>query len=202
MKSMQSSDFNKVFETFRKQTYPEREKGDKFERLMQRYLQTGPIYKDRFSDIWLWSEFFCRTTFAGGKDFGVDIVCRAKFGDYWAVQCKFYDKGTPITKEDADTFFSTSSKQFTGNITGQTTQFAERFWTSTTDKWSNNAKETIRNQQSQVHEIGLSTLEDTAEDWEQLTNGISGKKTQQPKKTVREHQQKALECTSNNLSKI
>ena len=187
--------FNSILENFRKQAYSERDKGDKFERLMLRYLQTDPIYKDRFTDVWLWSEFPCQTDFAGGKDLGIDIVCRTKSGDYWAVQCKFYDQDTPITKEDVDTFLSTSGKQFTDSITGQTTQFAERLWISTTDNWSGNAIKTIRNQQPQVNKIGLAILADAAVDWEQLASGISGKKAQQSKKTIREHQQKALECT-------
>ena len=193
--------FNLILEKIRKQAYSERDKGSKFERLMQRYLQTDPIYKDRFTDVWLWSEFPCRGDFAGGKDLGIDIVCRTKTGDYWAVQCKFYDEDTPITKEDVDTFLSTSGKQFTDYTTQQTTQFTERLWISTTDNWSGNAKETIRNQQPQVNKIGLAVLEGSAVDWELLASGISGEKALQAKNSIREHQQIALECAHEHFRK-
>ena len=195
MNKPQSSDFNQILENFRKQAYSERDKGDRFERLMQRYLQTEPTYKDRFSDVWLWTEFPCRTDFAGGKDLGIDLVCRTKSGDYWAVQCKFYDENTQISKEAVDTFLSTSGKQFTDSITRQTTQFAERLWISTSENWSNNAEETIRNQQPQVNKIGLAALENSVVDWERIASGISGEKALQPKKQIRPHQQTALEHT-------
>lgn len=189
---MNNKGFQNILEQFRKYAYSERDKGDKFERLMQRYLQTEPTYKDKFSDVWLWSEFPCRGDFAGGKDLGIDIVCKTKSGDFWAVQCKCYDESTQINKEAVDTFLSTSGKQFIDNITFETTQFVERLWISTTDNWSTNAETTIRNQQTQVNKIGLATLENSSVDWELLANGISGEKAQQPKKTIREHQKIAL----------
>ena len=181
------SPFQAVITPFRNQSYSERDKGAKFERLIQRYLQTDPIYKDRFTDVWLWADFPGRYDFAGGTDLGIDIVCKTKSGDYWAVQCKFYEQDTPISKESVDTFLSTSGKQFTDPVTGQTTRFAERLWISTTDNWSSNAKETIRNQQPQVNKIGLATLEDSAVDWAQLAIGILGQQALQPQKRLREH---------------
>ena len=34
-----------------------REQGDLFERLVANYLVADPLYKDRFSDVWLWNEW-------------------------------------------------------------------------------------------------------------------------------------------------
>lgn len=51
------SGFNKILDQYRKISFSERDKGDRFERLMQGYLQTDPLYKDRFKYIWLRKNF-------------------------------------------------------------------------------------------------------------------------------------------------
>ncbi len=51
------SGFNKILDQYRKISFSERDKGDRFERLMQGYLQTDPLYKDRFKHIWLRKNF-------------------------------------------------------------------------------------------------------------------------------------------------
>ena len=50
---------------------------------MKTYFQQDPIYKDRFSEVWLWSEWAqTRSDFDGG-DTGIDLVAQS----YWiAVQ--------------------------------------------------------------------------------------------------------------------
>ena len=40
--------FNEIIEKYRKLSFSERDKGDRFERLMQSYLQTDPKYAFRF----------------------------------------------------------------------------------------------------------------------------------------------------------
>ena len=90
MNTPHPSDINKILDPFRKQSFTKRDKGDKFDCLMQRYLQTATTNKDRFADVWLWSEFPYRTDFAGGRDLGIAIICRTKSRGYWAVQYKYY----------------------------------------------------------------------------------------------------------------
>ena len=81
--------FKNILDKFRKYAFSERDKGDKFEKLMQAYLQTDPKYATFFSKVWLWNEFPFRKDF-GGKDTGVDLVAYTHNGDYWAIQCKCY----------------------------------------------------------------------------------------------------------------
>ncbi|WP_042371598.1 restriction endonuclease [Bacteroides neonati] len=81
--------FRKNLDKFRKYALSERDKGDKFEKLMQAYLQTDPKYITLFSTVWLWNEFPFRKDF-GGKDTGVDLVAQTYNGDYWAIQCKCF----------------------------------------------------------------------------------------------------------------
>jgi predicted helicase len=68
-----------------------RDKGTQFERLIANYLVTDPQYADRLADVWLWSEWPDRS----GADVGIDLVARERgTGDYWAIQCKFFDPAT------------------------------------------------------------------------------------------------------------
>ena len=61
------SDFKKILEKYRQLAFSERDKGEKFERLMQAYLQTDPTYANLFNYVWLWNEFPSKMDF-GGKD--------------------------------------------------------------------------------------------------------------------------------------
>lgn len=81
--------FRKNIDNFSKYALSERDKGDKFEKLMQAYLQTDPKYVTLFSAVWLWNEFPFRKDF-WGKDTGVDLVAQTYNGDYWAIQCKCF----------------------------------------------------------------------------------------------------------------
>ena len=66
--------FQSVLAEHRSHSRSERKKGSRFELLMQGYLKTDPLYANRFSAVWLWSEFPYREQF-GGSDLGIDLVC-------------------------------------------------------------------------------------------------------------------------------
>lgn len=182
-----------VLAKFRNESISERTKGYRFEKLMQAYLKTEPTYTGLFTDVWLWSEFPYRSEF-GGQDLGIDIVCRTHLGSYWAVQCKFYDEDAYIDKASVDSFLSTSSRTFSDDVS-ETAQFAARLWIATTDRWSSNAEETIRQQHPQVQRIYLSNLYNATVEWNKLAEGISGQEACEPKKQLREHQLEALTAT-------
>ena len=103
--------FQKILSKFRKYATSERDKGDKFERLMQAYLQTDPLYAHSFKNVWLWNDFPARKDF-GGSDIGIDLVARTHGGDYWAIQCKFYKESSPIDKPAVDSFIATACPFF------------------------------------------------------------------------------------------
>ncbi len=91
---------------YRDESISEREKGAKFERLMKNFLLTYPVYRGKFSDVWLWNEFPFREEF-GGVDLSIDIVCKSDDDKFWAVQCKFYAETSIIDKPAVDTFLAT-----------------------------------------------------------------------------------------------
>ena len=74
--------FDKLLSEYRQKAFSERDKGTRFEKLMQGFMQTYPAYRGRFAAVWLWNEVPFRGDF-GGKDTGIDLVARTVDGDYW-----------------------------------------------------------------------------------------------------------------------
>lgn len=185
--------FNKIIEKYRNQAFSERDKGDKFERLILEYFLTEPIYANQIENAWVWNDFPHRDEL-GGNDTGIDIVVLAKNGHYWAIQCKCYQENSTIDKPSVDSFLSTSSRSFLGE-NNLLHSFSNRIWVSTTNKWNNNAEEAIKNQNPPVQRIGLSDLQNSNIDWEKLESGIHGIKARISNKTIRPHQKEAMDKT-------
>src|SRR5690606_16421494 len=125
--------FDSLLEKYRRISFSERDKGDRFERLMQAYLLTDPQYSKRFKKVMLWSEFPYRKDL-GGSDTGIDLVAQTTEGDYWAIQCKCFQEDATISKGDVDSFLATSGRTFK-NEQMQTVGFTHRLWISTTRHW-------------------------------------------------------------------
>ncbi|GHU40828.1 hypothetical protein FACS1894190_08190 [Spirochaetia bacterium] len=183
-------DFASILEKYRKISFSERDKGDRFERLMCAYLQTDPQYAARLKKVYLWEDFPGRKDL-GGKDLGIDLVAKTYESDYWAIQCKCYDENTTIDKPTVDSFLSTSSREFLDDNL-QTTRFAHRLWISTTNKWGTNAEEAIDKQNPPVTRINLSHLQNAPVDWEKLDSGVFGEAARNATKNLRPHQSEAL----------
>ena len=183
--------FQVILTKYRKYSFSERDKGDRFERLIQAYLKTDPKYAYLFKKVWLWNEFPGRGDLGGG-DTGIDLVALTFDGDYWAIQCKCFQESAIIDKPAVDSFLSTSSREFK-NENLQTTSFSQRLWISTTNKWGTNATEAIKNQSPPVSRLNLYDLQESAVDWEKLDEGIYGEASRTPKKTLKPHQKDALE---------
>lgn len=183
--------FERILAKYRKISFSERDKGDRFERLMQAYLQTDPKYAYRFKKVWLWNEFPGKSDLGGG-DTGIDLVALTHEGDYWAVQCKCFQESAIIDKPAVDTFLSTSSREFK-NEEMKTTGFSVRLWISTTNHWGPNATQAIKNQKPPVVRINLYDLKEAPVDWEQLESGISGEQSRIAQRDLLPHQKIAME---------
>ena len=184
--------FTQILDIFRKEALSERDKGYRFERLMQAYLKTTSVYQNVFEEVWLWMEFPYNDQF-GGKDIGIDLVAKTFDDDYWAIQCKCYTSDKYITKSDVDTFLATSSKTF--EVNGDTVMFSQRLWISTTNKWNATAELTIKKQMPPVRRLNLIDLESDDVDWEKLEQGLYGKASRPQPFVIKEHQQKAIDKT-------
>ena len=185
------SQFTEILNRIRSEAGSEQEKGAHFERLMQAFLKTTPMYARLFDEVWLWSEFPYKDSL-GSHDLGIDIVALTFMGEFWAVQCKCYAKDNTIEKEDVDSFLATSARKFVVDD-GKQMGFSHRLWISTTNNWSKNANETLNNQTPPVTRLNLSELESAEVDWNKLSEGLFGVEYRSPRFSVREHQQRAMD---------
>jgi predicted helicase len=185
-------DFNTLLNNYRKQSLSEREKGTRFERLMQLYLMTEPYYASRFNHVWMWDEFPFRKDL-GGQDTGIDLVAQTTHGAYWAIQCKCYQETATINKAEVDSFLTTAGRSFMDD-SGMTTKFEHCLWISTTNHWGSNAEEAIKNHTPAVSRISLYHLQNSSVDWNKLEQGLSGEQSRKPKHQPMEHQKKAIDA--------
>lgn len=186
--------FDQIIEKYRENSTSERDKGDKFERLMQAYLLTKPTYKSLLTDVWLWSDFPYKDQFGtGGKDTGIDLVCRTHDGEYWAVQCKFYRPEAKIDLHLVSTFLLTASYPF--DTKDGKKNFSHRIWIDTTyDGFNAEALNAIN--KVGCTRLGLIDLKNDDVDWEALDSGKKGTEAVAKKYDLRPHQKEAFDATT------
>jgi predicted helicase len=176
-----------ILEEFREAARSKRDLGDKFERLIANYLMTDPQYADRLSQVWLWHEWPHRS----GSDVGIDLVAEEHgTGDYWAIQCKFYDPDHWLQKGDIDSFFTASGKRF-ATLEGER-GFTNRLIVSTTDRWSKHAEEALADQAIPAHRLRVQDLADSPIDWSRFSLSRIDEIRLKPKKEPRPHQTEAI----------
>jgi len=185
--------FDDIIKKYREAATSNEDLGTRFEVLMREYLLTDPLYCDLFTEVWLWNDFFGKNEF-GGHDTGIDLVGKTTDSEFWAIQCKCYASDHYIDKPAVDTFLSTSGKTFTDQ-NGNKVSFVQRLWLSTTNRWTSNAEEAIKNQHPPVNKRNLHDLKNAPVDWDKIYKGIHGEPARAPKKEPFLHQQKAINDT-------
>ena len=153
-----SRSFLDVLEQIRSMAESEFHKGRLFERLMKTYFREDPIYADRFSNVWLWSEWSRRMPGFDGADLGIDLVAEERTGGYCAIQCKCYAPKTRISKPHLDSFISASARD----------PFTARIVVDTGDAWGPNAVKTVRGLSPPCAVLRFGGLFDSPFDWPDL----------------------------------
>lgn len=175
------SDLRLLLENYRQRAKSEREKGQYFEELTLAYLKNEPCYQDLYRDVWTYSDW-ARANGKDAKDVGIDLVAQTNGTDeYHAIQCKFYDEAYVLKKQDIDSFFTASGQR----------PFTHRIIVSTTNQWSDNADDALRDQNPPVNKIDLYDLENSRIDWSQFADKTAP--ILKPKKQLRPHQQAAVD---------
>ena len=128
-----STGFQRVLDHIRAISDTEAEKGRLFERLMKAYFLQDAVYRNRFSNVWLWSEWAATRPDFDAVDTGVDLVAEEREGGYCAIQCKCYAPGTRMSRKHVDTFVTASARQ----------PFTARIVVDTGDEWGPNAATAI-----------------------------------------------------------
>ncbi|MDE0015080.1 MAG: restriction endonuclease [Candidatus Poribacteria bacterium] len=125
--------FQSVLNYIREHARSERQKGELFEQLMQKYFTEDPDYKEEFSEVYLWKQWAQLQTEFDGTDIGVDLVAEKRDGGFCAIQCKCYAETTRISKGHIDSFISASASEI----------FTSRIFVNTGGELGENALRTI-----------------------------------------------------------
>src|SRR5699024_2117388 len=152
MSSGSSSSAMKLLDQLYFSSTSKTDKGTKFERFTQSFLQTDPLWSEQFEKVWMWDQWPDRW----GPDTGIDLVAQRRDGGKTASQCKCYGPRSRASKRAIDTFLPTSGRN----------GFTERIIVSTTTQWGANAEAAIREQQIPVRRIGLGDFEQSRINWD------------------------------------
>ena len=153
-----SSGFQQVLDHIRSTADSEAKKGRLFERLMKAYFTQDQLYRDRFFNVWLWSEWARNQPEFDAKDTGIDLVAKEREGGYCAIQCKCYAPGTRISKAQLDSFIAASARE----------PFTARIVVDTGDEWGANAKKTIESLKPACGVLRFGDLASRPIDWPDL----------------------------------
>ena len=106
--------FSEALAEIRASSLSQAEKGARFERLILQLFRQDPLYRQEYRQVWLWRDWPDRPS----RDLGIDLVAeRADGAGFAAIQCKCYDEGASVSKQDADAFMAASSlNMFTARI--------------------------------------------------------------------------------------
>jgi predicted helicase len=177
-----------VLDELRSSALDERDKGDKFERLVKTYLLNDPEWSARFTNVWLWSEWPGRH---GRPDTGIDLVAAMRDQEtFAAIQCKFYRAGATVAKGEIDSFLSASSSA----------EFSSRYIFDTAKSWSLNAVDTLAHQVIPVQRVDISYLDESAFEWEAYSWTTPEVLVSTGPNTVRPHQRAAVDAVKAGFS--
>lgn len=164
--------------------------GRQFEKLVKYFLYNSPLYSSQIKEVWLWNDFPYR---GSATDSGIDLVAKTETGEYWAIQCKFYQEGSQISKPDIDSFISAAStlKDESGKK-----KYSKRLVVATVEPTST-ARDTMNQQDIPSTFLHINEFDNAGVDWdkfwEQFTAGGDVSNVQQEKFSLREHQQRAFD---------
>ena len=178
---------------YRAEAHDQRDKGDKFERLMRAYLLTERGYAEKLKHVWKWEDFFAKRHF-GGADVGIDLVAETVHGEYWAIQCKFYARHQHIAKAEVDTFLATAGRSFPDRD-HRDVRFVYCLFISTSSELSHHTQNALATQNPPSGFLSLGQIAQASVNWAKLENEIHGNAARLAKKELRPHQTTALQKT-------
>ena len=180
--------FQGALNYIRESTATEYGKGYEFERLMKQYLSVDPLYKERFTDVYLWREWAALHTEYDGVDTGIDLVARESNGEYCAIQCKCFAEDTRVTKPQIDSFVAASAAKV----------FTKRILVHTGAELGPNVRRTIEPLGPNFQVIGYGHLASRPIDWPDLRREVPEQLDYRIERfSLRDHQREAFDDVIN-----
>ena len=181
--------FQSILDYIREISTSQYRKGVLFERLMREYFQIDPIYKQRFTDVWLWKEW-AELKGLDRTDRGIDLVAQEREGGACAIQCKCYSPTTRISKRDLDSFIAESSREI----------YTSRIVIDTGGEWGSGAVSAIEGLSPACNVIRFGDLANRPIDWPDLSCEDPEQLKRQEPFSLRQHQQEAFHDVVNGFN--
>ena len=168
-----------------------KERGTKFEKVVQFYLQNDKKWANDIKDCYTWEEWQNKQGEERRLDLGIDLVVETHRGEIWPVQCKLYRPEGIINKKDINSFLAESSKE----------EYARRFlvFRGVIDK---NAEKTLANTHPPVQRLDIGHILGSGEyiDWDKFSfEKTPQKDATKPIHELRDYQQVALQAVLTGL---
>ena len=184
-----SSTISDLLAQFRAASSNTTTQGRYFEKFCRGWLAESGEFPE-IAKVWLWSDWPRRGNVA---DIGIDLVAETTEGEFYAVQCKFYNEDGAIPKDQIDSFLAASGKSYDGATFSQLILM-------TTASLGSNAKKTIEGHTPPCSVIRVDQFDDSAFDWDKAIQNFladpdaSLAGARRPRKEPRPHQIEAIEA--------
>lgn len=180
MDEQYAMNFDTILEELKNRGNNKSEQGTIFEDFCKMILEKAPLFSDNIAKVWKWKEFPGN---GGMHDNGIDLVALDKQGDYWAIQCKFFNRDSSVSKGDIDSFISATCRSF--SIEGKEYTYTKKYVFSTTENVSLNSSNLFTL-------IGPSTLIKCGIDWNNFSLDKIDDVKIEPQKKPKPHQENAI----------
>ncbi len=163
--------------------------GRYFEKFCRGWLAESGEFPE-IVQLWLWNDWPRR---GNVSDIGIDLVAETSEGEFYAVQCKFYNEDGAIPKEQIDSFLAAAGKSYDGAT-------FSRLLLMTTAPLGSNAKKTIEGHTPPCSVIRVDQFDDSAFDWDKALQSFladpdaSLADARRPRKEPRPHQLDAIDA--------
>ena len=163
-------------------------KGKAFERfLCDWFFKNHPIYKYKFTRVWLWEDW-PKPEGVASQDLGTDLIAEDTEGKVCAIQAKFYDSAYKLRFDDIATFLADSSKP----------HIDYRLLVSTAELGVNAIKQ-LEQQEKPVQTFLLNNFQSWNIDWPGQLSDLTITPPRPPHEP-RPHQQQAIEDVCSKLN--
>ena len=175
--------FSQIIQNIRTTSINAKQAGTKFEILVLRWFLATPLYDVKRG--WLWADF-AKAIGKEANDLGIDLVLEMNDGEFWAVQCKFYNKSSRIDEDKVSHFLGHQGVKFTLDRKSRT--FSRFVWVDTDAVWGKNAEKYVHGRDNFTR-LSMSVLANSNVDWDAI---VKGRETHIEPKKPRDYQKEVI----------
>ena len=175
--------FSQIIRNIRTTSINAKQAGTKFEILVLRWFLATPLYSVKRG--WLWADF-AKAIGKEANDLGIDLVLEMNDGEFWAVQCKFYNKSSRIDEDKVSHFLGHQGMRFTLDRKSRT--FSRFVWVDTDAVWGKNAEKYVHGRDNFTR-LSMSVFASSNVDWDAI---VKGKATHTEPKKPRDYQKEVI----------